>query len=374
VRVVFEPWMSERVLERSHLRHRLEGAIGAGGLLLELQPVVRPRHRRVERLRGARCAGRTATGAAGRASSCRWPRSPACVVPMGTWVLREALAAARRLAGRAGRRRRQRLAAAARGDRFARLVTSALAAAGVAPERLTLEITEQTAVDDLGRTASRLAPLRELGVHVAVDDFGTGFSSMRYLTRLPVDALKIDRQFVDGLGVRPRDEVLVVSMLRLAADLDLDVVAEGVETARQAEILQGHGCRLAQGYLFSRRRGSCPSCGAAALRRPHPGRPATAGGGGRRVAEVDAAARACGPGCRLRCESLTLGVRDRYASRCSSRLVHVGLDSPVSLVSRGARDGSRGGCDARRRRRGRCPPGAGGRSRAARRWRSPPGR
>ena len=74
---------------------------------------------------------------------------------------------------------------------------------------------------------------------------------MRYLTRLPVDALKIDRQFVDGLGVRARDEVLVVSMLRLAADLDLDVIAEGVETAQQAEILLGHGCTLAQGYLFS---------------------------------------------------------------------------------------------------------------------------
>src|SRR4029453_7020170 len=134
---------------------------------------------------------------------------------------------------------------------FAALVTASLEAAGIAPERLTLEITEQTAVDDLGRTGSRLAPLRESGVHVAVDDFGTGFSSMRYLTRLPVDALKIDRQFVDGLGVRARDEVLVVSMLRLAADLDLDVIAEGVESREQAEILLGHGCRLGGGDLFS---------------------------------------------------------------------------------------------------------------------------
>jgi diguanylate cyclase (GGDEF)-like protein/PAS domain S-box-containing protein len=248
--VVFEPWMSERVLERSHLRHRLEGAIGAGGLLLELQPVV---HLGTGGWSGFEALVRWQDGDRRRGPGEFLPlaEESGLVVPMGTWVLREALA---QLAGwpdaRAGvavNVSPQQLEETG----FARLVTSALDAAGVAPDRLTLEITEQTAVDDLGRTASRLSPLRELGVHVAVDDFGTGYSSMRYLTRLPVDSLKIDRQFVDGLGVRPRDEVLVVSMLRLAADLELDVVAEGVETSRQAEILQGHGCRLAQGYLFS---------------------------------------------------------------------------------------------------------------------------
>jgi diguanylate cyclase (GGDEF)-like protein len=248
--VVFEPWMSERVLERSHLRHRLEGAIGAGGLLLELQPVV---HLGTGGWSGFEALVRWQDGDRRRGPGEFLPlaEESGLVVPMGTWVLREALA---QLAGwpdaRAGvavNVSPQQLEETG----FARLVTTALDAAGVAPDRLTLEITEQTAVDDLGRTASRLAPLRELGVHVAVDDFGTGFSSMRYLTRLPVDSLKIDRQFVDGLGVRPRDEVLVVSMLRLGADLDLAVVAEGVETTRQAEILQGHGCRLAQGYLFS---------------------------------------------------------------------------------------------------------------------------
>jgi len=84
-----------------------------------------------------------------------------------------------------------------------------------------------------------------------VDDFGTGFSSLQYLTRLPVDILKIDRRFVSGLGVATEDEVLVRSMIGLAEDLGLDVIAEGVENRRQADLLRAFGCRLAQGFLFS---------------------------------------------------------------------------------------------------------------------------
>jgi diguanylate cyclase (GGDEF)-like protein/PAS domain S-box-containing protein len=248
--VVFEPWMSERVLERSHMRRRLETAIEDGGLLLELQPVV---HLGSGAWNGFEALVRWQDGDRRRGPGDFLPlaEESGLIVPMGTWVLREALAQlsswpdpAAGVAVNVSPRQLEQTG-------FATLVTAALESSGIAPERLTLEITEQTAVDDLGRTASRLAPLRESGVHVAVDDFGTGFSSMRYLTRLPVDALKIDRQFVDGLGVRARDEVLVVSMLRLASDLDLDVIAEGVESREQAEILLGHGCRLAQGYLFS---------------------------------------------------------------------------------------------------------------------------
>jgi EAL domain-containing protein (putative c-di-GMP-specific phosphodiesterase class I) len=248
--VLFEPWMSERVLERSRQRAELEAVVGGGGLELHLQPVV----------------DLHTLGWDGFEGLVRWPvdgelRSPGdfiplaeetgLIVPLGTWVLAEGLMQISRWpderAGIAVNVSPGQLAE----DDFARTVIDTLAAAGLAPHRLTLEITEQAAVQDLGRTASRLEPLRELGVHVAVDDFGTGFSSMQYLTRLPVDILKIDRRFVSGLGVTPEDEVLVRSMIGLAEDLGLDVIAEGVETERQAELLRAFGCRLAQGFLFS---------------------------------------------------------------------------------------------------------------------------
>ena len=137
------------------------------------------------------------------------------------------------------------------GTDFFDVTMAALEASGVSPDRLTLEITEQAAIQDLGRTASRLELLRSEGVHVAIDDFGTGFSSLQYLSRLPVDILKIDRKFVWGLGQHAEDDVLVRSMLGLAAELGLEVIAEGVETRRQAELLLEYGCRLAQGFLFS---------------------------------------------------------------------------------------------------------------------------
>ena len=135
---------------------------------------------------------------------------------------------------------------------FADLVRDQLAVSGVSPHRLTLEITEQTAVEDLERAGAVLQPLRSLGVHVALDDFGTGFSSLGYLAQLPVDELKIDRRFVAGLGVRAEDDALVRAVIGLAADLGLRVVAEGVETQDQARTLLEWGCGLAQGHGFRR--------------------------------------------------------------------------------------------------------------------------
>ena len=120
------------------------------------------------------------------------------------------------------------------------------------PQRLTLEITEQTAVEDLERAGAVLQPLRSLGVHVALDDFGTGFSSLGYLAGLPVDELKIDRRFVSGIGLRQKDDALVRAVIGLAADLGLRVVAEGVESREQVLALTSWGCSLAQGYHFHR--------------------------------------------------------------------------------------------------------------------------
>jgi diguanylate cyclase (GGDEF)-like protein/PAS domain S-box-containing protein len=117
---------------------------------------------------------------------------------------------------------------------------------------LVLEITESAVMQDLAHTASALQLLKELGLRIAIDDFGTGHSSLSYLTRLPIDMLKIDRSFVIPLPHSQQDGEVVRAIIALAKSLELSVVAEGVETAEQQAFLLDQGCKLAQGYYFSR--------------------------------------------------------------------------------------------------------------------------
>jgi EAL domain-containing protein (putative c-di-GMP-specific phosphodiesterase class I) len=123
---------------------------------------------------------------------------------------------------------------------------------GLHGSQLLFEITETTLVEDVEGAADVLAGLRALGARLAIDDFGTGYSSLLYLKRFRVDALKIDRSFVDGLGTDPGDTAIVAAVVRLAHTLDLTVIAEGVETAEQLRHLQRLDCDSAQGYLWSR--------------------------------------------------------------------------------------------------------------------------
>jgi EAL domain-containing protein (putative c-di-GMP-specific phosphodiesterase class I) len=126
-----------------------------------------------------------------------------------------------------------------------------IADAGLSPDRITLEITESSLLADQALAARRLGRLREAGVQVAVDDFGTGYANLTYLTNLPLDALKIDRQLVTDLVGGKRDRIVVKAMIDLARELDLKVVVEGVETAGQLALLADWGCDLYQGYLGS---------------------------------------------------------------------------------------------------------------------------
>ena len=117
---------------------------------------------------------------------------------------------------------------------------------------LSVEITETALLRDVETAARDLEALRHLGVHVAIDDFGIGYSSLDYLRRLPVDILKIDRSFVSGVGRSEQSTAIVATLTAMATSLRLTVVAEGVETAPQLDALRHLGCGLAQGYHLSR--------------------------------------------------------------------------------------------------------------------------
>ena len=124
-----------------------------------------------------------------------------------------------------------------------------IAAAGLSPSRITVEIVESALLQDRPAVAARLGRLRAAGVEVAVDDFGTGYANLAYLTSLPLDAIKIDRAMVADLVGKNRDRIVVKAMMRLARDLDLKVVVEGVESLAQLDLLVEWGCELYQGFL-----------------------------------------------------------------------------------------------------------------------------
>jgi diguanylate cyclase (GGDEF)-like protein/PAS domain S-box-containing protein len=131
-------------------------------------------------------------------------------------------------------------------------VTRALSEAGLAPISLKLEITEGVAMRDAEATIIVLQRLKQLGVQIAIDDFGTGYSSLAYLKRLPLDVLKIDRSFVNGAGENQEDTAIVRAIISLAHSLNLTITAEGIETARQALLMQSWSCERGQGYYWSR--------------------------------------------------------------------------------------------------------------------------
>lgn len=135
---------------------------------------------------------------------------------------------------------------------FVEQVRRALDERGVRPERLKLELTESTVLEDLDTAVTTMRALRAIGVHFSLDDFGTGYSSLQYLKRLPLDQLKIDQSFVSDITVDSDDATIVETIIAMGHAMGLQVIAEGVETREQQDFLSRHGCQLYQGYLFSR--------------------------------------------------------------------------------------------------------------------------
>jgi diguanylate cyclase (GGDEF)-like protein/PAS domain S-box-containing protein len=177
------------------------------------------------------------------------------IVPINEWVLREACREAKswqrmglppvrvgvNLSPVQFRKRRMPL-----------LIAQILGETGLDPSRLDLELTESIVVGDFDAVAQDLQQLLDLGVHISIDDFGTGYSSLSYVKKFPVDRLKIDQSFVRNLTSDSNDEAIIRAIITLGHSLNLDVVAEGVETAEQLARLRAEGCDEVQGYYFGR--------------------------------------------------------------------------------------------------------------------------
>ena len=135
---------------------------------------------------------------------------------------------------------------------FVQQVQSVIERTGVQPSRLKLELTESSLVHDMEDIITKMAQLKALGVGFSLDDFGTGYSSLNYLKRLPLDQLKIDQSFVRDILTDSNDAAIARMIIGLGESLHFAVIAEGVETTGQQEFLIENGCRLFQGYLFSK--------------------------------------------------------------------------------------------------------------------------
>ena len=252
-RIGYDPRLREADLERAALIADLRTAMGAGQLVLEYQPIVALDGGRVEGFEALVRWQHPRLGRLGPDRFVHLAESAGLIGDLGAWVLAEGVAGAAALNVAAGRPVFVdiNVSAGQLGPELAGDLRQALASHGVDPSLIVLELTETMLVPNRNWLADELAALKSTGVRVAIDDFGTGHSSLARLRDLPIDVIKIDRMFVDGLTPGAPAQ-LIAGILQIATALNVEVVAEGIEQASERDLLDKLGCHLGQGFLYSR--------------------------------------------------------------------------------------------------------------------------
>lgn len=255
--VIFERVMHARALHRLHLEAEMRRALDSDELTVHYQPICDLETGRLEGVEALVRWRHPERGLLPAASFVPFAEHAGILGTIDRWVLREACRVGRSLppVGPDGARpwinvnlSPSRLRDGALVDEVAEAVQTA----GLAPGQLTLEITEGAVVQDSDRAGKLLADLKDLGIRLALDDFGTGYSSLSYVSRFPVDALKVDRVFIDGLSRDAATTALVQAVVKLGHGLSLDVIAEGIERRSQVDALLSMECTLGQGWLLGK--------------------------------------------------------------------------------------------------------------------------
>jgi diguanylate cyclase (GGDEF)-like protein len=251
---LYAPAMNARAVERLLLESRLRPALHNGELTVHYQPVVDLRNGRIA---GAEALLRWSHPDLGLVPPARFipiAEMSGMIVPIGSWVLREACARAREWQ-REWPGMTVSVNLSSRQFQQADLVADvrrALKETGLDPGSLDLEITESSAMANAEQSIATLSDLKELGVGISMDDFGTGYSSLAYLKRFPIDKIKVDQSFIRDIPDDTDDAAIVTAIIAMARSLQLVVVAEGVETEEQISFLREHGCDRMQGFVMSR--------------------------------------------------------------------------------------------------------------------------
>jgi len=253
---VFDTAMHERAMHILEMESDLRTALEQGQIRLAYLPVVSLETRRITGFEALARWEHPARGLIPPTEFVPVAEETGVILPMGQWILREACRQMAKWMERFPHMRDLSISVnlSARQLQQADLVEEVrriLESTGVRPGQLKLEVTETVLMDDPAFSTAVVERLGELGVQVQIDDFGTGYSSLSYLSRLKIDTLKIDRSFIGSLGMPGERAVIVEAIIRLARELGITVIAEGVETVEQLESLRGLECKHGQGFLFS---------------------------------------------------------------------------------------------------------------------------
>ncbi|MCY1426631.1 putative signaling protein [compost metagenome] len=245
--------MNARALERLELESDLRHALEQGEFLLYYQPQFSGDGRRLTGVEALLRWRHPKRGLVPPGDFIPVLEELGLVVQVGDWVLGEACRQLK--AWHQAKMRLPKISVNISARQFAdgqlaERIAASIQASGLPPACLELELTESILMRDVGEAMAILENLKRLGLCIAVDDFGTGYSSLNYLKQFPIDVLKIDRSFVDGLPDGERDAQIARAIIAMAHSLNLAVIAEGVESHAQLNFLREHGCDEVQGYLF----------------------------------------------------------------------------------------------------------------------------